>query len=88
VATFTLPHPTACMDSFGGVEVAMKLGQVLVMSLAIIVAGALIGGSNLLLARYQYVMNPNTDSLFRVDKFNGEVERFDKQRGWISVRSP
>ena len=66
----------------------MKLGQVIVMSLAIIVAGALIGGSSLLFARYQYVMNPNTDSLFRVDKFNGEVERFDKQRGWISVRSP
>ena len=51
-------------------------------------AGALIAGGNLLWTRYEYVYNPSTDRLIRVDKATGEVYQFNKDRGWVNVRYP
>jgi hypothetical protein len=65
----------------------MKLGHALIIAAAIIIGAVMIAGSPLVFGRYEYILNPNTDGLIRVDKTTGEVERFEKQRGWVNVRS-
>lgn len=66
----------------------MKWFHALIIALGIVLAGAVIAGSNLFWTRYEYIYNPSTDRLIRVDKATGEVYLFNKDRGWVDVRSP
>jgi hypothetical protein len=66
----------------------MKWFHALIIALGIVLAGALIAGSNLFRTRYEYVYNPSTDRLIRVNKETGEVYLFDKVRGSVNVRHP
>lgn len=64
----------------------MKWVHALTIALGIVLAGALIAGSNLLYTRNEYIYNPSTDRLIQVDKQTGEVYLFNKDRGWVNAR--
>jgi hypothetical protein len=74
---------------FGEGEIAggmiMKWFHALIIALGIVLAGALIAGSNLWWSRYEHVYNPSTTQLMRIDKATGEVSFFDPARGWIKI---
>jgi hypothetical protein len=63
----------------------MKGFHALIIALGIVLAGALIAGSNLLYNRNEYIYNPSTDRLSRIDKQTGEVYNFNRNRGWVSA---
>jgi hypothetical protein len=66
----------------------MKTAHALIMAIGFIVGSVLVAGSNLVWDRYQYLLNPMNDHLIRVDKATGQVYLFNKDRGWVDVRSP
>jgi hypothetical protein len=66
----------------------MRWSQVLTLALAVVLAGALVGGAHLLWGRFEYLLNPASDRLLRVDKATGQVYLFSKDRGWVDARQP
>jgi hypothetical protein len=53
------------------------------MAFGFVLGGVLVAGSNLVWNRYQYLLNPMSDRLIRVDKATGQVYIFNKDRGWV-----
>jgi hypothetical protein len=58
------------------------------MAFGFVLGGVLVAGSNLVWNRYQYLLNPMSDRLIRVDKATGQVYIFNKDRGWVDAQSP
>jgi len=64
----------------------MKLSHVLVLAASILIGCGAIAVSNLLFNRYAYSPIAVDGHLARIDKSNGAVEIYVKERGWVDVR--
>jgi 3-deoxy-D-arabino-heptulosonate 7-phosphate (DAHP) synthase class II len=66
----------------------VKISHALIMAVGFVVGGVLVAGSNLVWNRNEYLLNPMSDRLLRVDKATGQVYVFSKDKGWIDARTP
>ena len=63
----------------------MKTSHAFIIAIGFVVGSALVAGSNLVWNRNEYLLNPMTDQVIKVDKATGQVYFFRKDGGWIDA---